>query len=70
MTLIVRKALSGVARVHGRFGLQTAVKLIQGEADERFERAGLTRVPTFGNLKEHSAPGCWRCCDAASRRAG
>ncbi len=56
VTLIVRKALSGVARVHGRFGLQTAVKLIQGEADERIERAGLTRVPTFGNLKEHPAP--------------
>jgi ATP-dependent DNA helicase RecQ len=56
VTLIVRKALSGVARVHGRFGLQTVVKLIQGEPDERLERAGLTRVPTFGNLKEHSGP--------------
>jgi ATP-dependent DNA helicase RecQ len=54
--LIVRKALSGVARVHGRFGLQTAVRLIHGEADERLDRAGLTRVPTFGNLKEHPAP--------------
>jgi ATP-dependent DNA helicase RecQ len=57
VTLIVRKALSGVARVHGRFGLQTAVKLVQGEPDERIARAGLTRVPTFGNLKEH--PGPW-----------
>ena len=56
VSLIVRKALSGVARVHDRFGLQTVVKLIHGEADERLERAGLTRVPTFGNLKEHSAP--------------
>ena len=56
VTLIVRKALSGVARVHERFGLQTALKLIHGEADERIERAGLTRVPTFGNLKEHPAP--------------
>ena len=56
VTLIVRKALSGVARVHDRFGLQTVVKLIQGEADERLERAGLTRVPTFGNLREHAAP--------------
>ena len=56
VTLIVRKALSGVARVHERFGLQTALKLIHGEADERIERAGLTRVPTFGNLKEHAAP--------------
>jgi ATP-dependent DNA helicase RecQ len=56
VSLIVRKALSGVARVHDRFGLQTVVRLIHGEADERLERAGLTRVPTFGNLKEHPAP--------------
>ena len=56
VTLIVRKVLSGVARVHERFGLQTVVKLIHGEPDERIERAGLTRVPTFGNLKEHAAP--------------
>jgi len=55
VTLIVRKALSGVARISGRFGLQAAVKLIHGESDPRFERGGLTRVPTFGNLREHSA---------------
>jgi ATP-dependent DNA helicase RecQ len=55
VSLLVRKALSGVARVHGRFGLQTAVKLVHGESDPRLERAGLTRVPTFGNLREHSA---------------
>ncbi len=54
-TLIVRKALSGVARVHDRFGLQTVVKLIHGDADPRLERAGLTRLPTFGNLREYSA---------------
>ncbi len=53
--LIVRKALSGVARVHGRFGLQTAVKLLHGDPDPRLDRAGLTRVRTFGNLKECSA---------------
>jgi len=57
VSLIVRKALSGVARVHGRFGLQTVVKLIHGDTDDRIERAGLTRVPTFGNLKEHG--GAW-----------
>ena len=56
-TLIVRKALSGAARVHGRFGLQLAVKLIHGDADPRLERAGLTRVPTFGNLREY--PEAW-----------
>jgi ATP-dependent DNA helicase RecQ len=54
-TLLVRKALSGVARVHGRFGLQTALRLVRGEPDPRLERAGLTRVPTFGNLKEYPA---------------
>ena len=52
-TLLVRKALSGVARVHGRFGLQTAVALIHGDADERLERARLSSTPTFGNLREH-----------------
>jgi ATP-dependent DNA helicase RecQ len=55
VTLIVRKALSGVARVHGRFGLKAALHLIHGDADPRIERAGLTRVPTFGNLREHPA---------------
>ena len=54
VTLIVRKALSGVARVHHRFGLQAAVHLLRGEADPRLERAGLDRTPTFGALREHS----------------
>jgi ATP-dependent DNA helicase RecQ len=53
-TLIVRKALSGVARVSGRFGIQVAVKLLRGEADPRLERAGLSATPTFGNLRERS----------------
>ena len=48
VTLVVRKALSAVARVHRRFGLQAAVKLLRGEADPRLERAGLDRTPTFG----------------------
>jgi ATP-dependent DNA helicase RecQ len=56
VSLIVRKALSGVARVHGRFGLQLAVKLIRGEPDDRLTRAGLMALKTFGNLKEHAAP--------------
>src|SRR5262245_24720090 len=56
-TLIVRKALSGAARVHGRFGLGQAVKLVHGDADPRLERAGLTRVQTWGNLREH--PEAW-----------
>jgi ATP-dependent DNA helicase RecQ len=53
-TLIVRKALSAVARIHGRFGLGAAVKLLRGEADPRLEASGLRRTPTFGALSEHA----------------
>jgi ATP-dependent DNA helicase RecQ len=56
VTLVVRKALSAVARVHHRFGLQAAVRLLRGEADPRLERAGLDRTSTFGCLRGHSEP--------------
>jgi ATP-dependent DNA helicase RecQ len=52
VTLVVRKALSAVARVHRRFGMQAAVRLLRGEADPRLERAGLDRTPTFGALRD------------------
>jgi ATP-dependent DNA helicase RecQ len=52
-TLIVRKALSAVARVHGRFGLKAAVNLLRGVADDRLVRSGLDSSQTFGVLKEH-----------------
>jgi ATP-dependent DNA helicase RecQ len=52
-TLVVRKALSAVARVSQRFGLTAAVKLLAGAADPRLERSGLDRTPTFGALKGH-----------------
>jgi ATP-dependent DNA helicase RecQ len=50
----VRKALSAVARIHGRFGLQAAVKLLAGLPDARLERSGLEATRTFGALKEKS----------------
>jgi ATP-dependent DNA helicase RecQ len=53
-TLVVRKALSAVARIHRQFGLQAAVKLLKGEPDPRLERSGLDRTPTFGALREHA----------------
>jgi ATP-dependent DNA helicase RecQ len=53
VTLVVRKALSAVARVHRKFGLQLAVKLLRGEDDPRMARDGLDRTPTFGTLREH-----------------
>ncbi len=54
VSLIVRKALSGVARVHGRFGMTAAVQLVRGSADERLLRAGLDQTTTFGVLREHT----------------
>jgi ATP-dependent DNA helicase RecQ len=54
VTLTVRKALSGVARVHGRFGMMAAVQLLRGTADERLTRAGLDQTTTFGVLCEHA----------------
>lgn len=52
--LLVRKALSGVARVQHRFGLNAAAKLLRGAKDERLSRAGLTDVSTFGILEDRS----------------
>jgi ATP-dependent DNA helicase RecQ len=54
MQLAVRKALSGIARVHGRYGLSAAVKLLRGAKDERLARIGLDRVRTFGVLSTDS----------------
>jgi ATP-dependent DNA helicase RecQ len=54
IALIVRKALSAVARVHGRFGLQAAAKLLRGADDSRLSAAGLTQTKTFGILAERS----------------
>ncbi len=52
--LIVRKALSAVARIHGRYGLSAAVQLLLGAEDPRLLRAGLHETRTFGVLKERS----------------
>ena len=52
--LVVRKALSAVARIHGRFGLGAAVQLLRGIEDPRLVRAGLHETRTFGALAERS----------------
>jgi ATP-dependent DNA helicase RecQ len=54
VSLTVRKALSAVARVHGRFGLQAAAKLLRGADDPRLSASGLAATKTFGALAEHS----------------
>jgi len=52
VSLIVRKALSGVARIHAQYGLSAAVALLRGIKDERLERRGLHLTSTFGVLSD------------------
>jgi ATP-dependent DNA helicase RecQ len=52
VSLLVRKALSGVARIHGRFGLGAAVALLRGQDDDRLRGTGLDRTPTWGVLAD------------------
>ncbi len=52
--LIVRKMLSAVARVSGRYGMRAAINLLRGVKDERLQRSGLDQTPTFGILPEKS----------------
>jgi ATP-dependent DNA helicase RecQ len=54
-SMIVRKALSGVARIHRRYGAGMAVKLLRGDTDDRLARSGLDQVSTFGILSDRSA---------------
>ena len=54
VTLLVRKALSGVARVHRRYGLHAAVKLLRGVDDPRLARSGLDKTRTFGILSDRA----------------
>ena len=48
----MRQALCGVARVHGRFGIAAAARLLRGADDLRLQRAGLDQTPTYGVLSE------------------
>jgi ATP-dependent DNA helicase RecQ len=50
----VRKALSGVARIHGRFGLGAAVALLRGQDDPRLRGAGLDQTSTWGILEDRA----------------
>ncbi len=54
-TLIVRKALSGVARAQRRGGLGAIDEMLRGITSDRTRRFGFTELSTFGLLKEHSS---------------
>lgn len=54
VALLVRKCLSAVARIHGRYGLSAAAALLRGADDPRLRSAGLDLTKTFGILSERS----------------
>ncbi len=52
--LIVRKALSGVARCHNRFGLRAVAEMLEGKTTKKLEKMRLTTLSTHGLLRERS----------------
>jgi ATP-dependent DNA helicase RecQ len=56
-TLVVRKALAGVARNQGRAGLTAVSDMLHGTDNERLRRLGLTGLSTHGLLQAH--PKAW-----------
>ncbi|WP_394822647.1 RecQ family ATP-dependent DNA helicase [Pendulispora albinea] len=53
-SLIVRKALSAVARADRRAGLVAIAEMLHGDRTTRAERFGFTELSTFGLLSEHN----------------
>ena len=53
-TLIVKKALSAVARAQRRGGLQAVAEMLRGLENDKTERFGFTKLSTFGLLRDRS----------------
>jgi ATP-dependent DNA helicase RecQ len=53
VALVVRKALSGVARAQRRAGLQAIADMLHGDDGERARRFGFRELSTFGLLSSH-----------------
>ncbi|MGB5311421.1 MAG: ATP-dependent DNA helicase RecQ [Polyangiales bacterium] len=56
-SILVRKALAGIARNHGRAGLTAVAEMLHGADNERMRRLGLTDLSTHGLLQDH--PKAW-----------
>ncbi len=54
--LIVRKALSGVARMGGRYGKLRTAQMLTGSKEKTLLDLGLNRLSTYGILREFSQP--------------
>jgi ATP-dependent DNA helicase RecQ len=53
-SLVVRKALSAVARAQRRAGIVAIAEMLRGVDNEKTRRFGFTELSTFGLLREHS----------------
>ncbi|MEO0322313.1 MAG: ATP-dependent DNA helicase RecQ [Myxococcota bacterium] len=51
--LVVRKALSGLARVRGQVGMTAVAKMLVGKKDAMLQRWRFDQLSTFGLLGEH-----------------
>ncbi len=52
--MLVRQLLSGIARLHGKFGVGAVAEVLTGSQNERTQRWGFDRLTVFGLLKAHS----------------
>lgn len=55
-TLIIRKALSGVARNRGRAGMAAVTDMLHGADNDRMRKLGLDQLSTHGLLSSHTRP--------------
>ena len=53
VSMVVRKALCAVARLHGLFGLQAVAKLLHGTQDKKLVRAGFKETRSWGILSAY-----------------
>jgi ATP-dependent DNA helicase RecQ len=54
VTTLVRQLLSGVARLHGKFGIGVVAEVLTGSQNERSWRWGLDKLSVYGLLRAHS----------------
>lgn len=52
-TLLIRKLLSAVARLNGRFGVGVVAQVLRGEQTEQIQRWHLHGLSVFGLLRDH-----------------
>jgi len=55
IALVVKKALSGVARARERAGLTAVAEMLHGDQNDRTLRFGFTGLSTFGLLRDRSS---------------